>query len=109
MRGCTEGVEEPAMIFRQHRGRGSLGHVQAGATDELPRIGFLHVKDIRDVTVRIVECLSKNVRSPLCRRQPLEQNEYADCERIGAFGSHDLVRTGIDRFGQPGRCPGLPA
>jgi hypothetical protein len=56
------------MIFGEYRRSGALGQVQAGATDELPGVGFLDAKDTRDVTIGVVEGLPKNVRRAFCRR-----------------------------------------
>ena len=79
-----------------------LGHMLAGTGDELPRVGFLQSKDLRDVAVRVVEGLSKNVGGPFRGRQPLEQDAHRARQRIGAFGTYRLVGAGVDWFRQPG-------
>jgi hypothetical protein len=46
----------------------TIGHMLSGPAHELPRIGFLDSKDVRDVAVRVVERFSKDVRGSLCGR-----------------------------------------
>jgi hypothetical protein len=51
--------------------------VLSRAGDDLPRVGFFESQDIRDVTVGIVERLSKDEGGPLGGRQLFQQQQHS--------------------------------
>ena len=72
------------------------------ASHHLPRIGLFKPKDVRDLAIRVVERLSKDVRSPFRRRQPLQQHQNPQLQRLASFRSQSGVGARVHWFGQPG-------
>ena len=64
--GC-ERVEEPALLGRPDPCSATLSQAPSRARDELPRVRFLESEYAGDVVVRVLECLTKDVRGPLRR------------------------------------------
>lgn len=97
------------MVFGEHGRAGPVGEARARARDDLPGVRFLHVQNVRDVAVGVVERLSEYVRSSLGGRESAEQNECAERQRLRSFGTRGLVRAWIGRLGRPRRHHGLAA
>ena len=65
MPGCREERVEKTFVLGRTRGHPSaISDVLARASHHLPRVGHFEPEEVRDVAVRVVERLSKDVRSP---------------------------------------------
>ncbi len=73
------------------------------ASDHLPRVRLFNPKDVRDVTVRIVERLSKDVRRSFNGRQPFQQEPHPHLQRLPSFRSLSRIGFRVDWLWQP-RC-----
>jgi hypothetical protein len=99
---CGERVEETSLLGRTHGHPSAIRDVLARASHDLPRVGLFEPKDIRDVTVCIVERHSKDERSSLPGRQPLRQCQDPQLQRLASFHSRPRIGAGVDWFRQPG-------
>src|SRR5215471_11468436 len=103
--GCDEGLEETLVLGRT-RGRPSVARdVLPRARHDLPRVGLRKPKDVRDVAVRVVERLTKDVGSSFGGRQRLQKHPDATRQRLIPFRGHARVGAGVDWF----RLAGLDA
>src|SRR5262249_3047844 len=72
--GCgDEGVEKTSLLGRTRGPPSATSDVLPSATHYLPRVWFFKSEDLGYITVRIVERLSKDVRSSFRGRQPFQQ------------------------------------
>ena len=84
---CDERVEKTSLLGRTRGHPSAIGDVLTGASHYLPRVGLFKPKDARDVTVCIVERLSKDVRSSFRGRQLLKQYQDSQLQRLALFRS----------------------
>jgi hypothetical protein len=80
-----------------------------GASHQLPRVCLSKPKDVRDVTVCIVERLPKDVRGAFGARQPFQQQQNPTRQGLAPFRSQPGVGARIDRLRHPGSDARLPA
>jgi hypothetical protein len=69
----NEGVEKTSLFGRIRRHPAAIRNVLASARHQLPRVGLFKPKEVPDLTVWVVERLSKDVGGSFRGRQPLQQ------------------------------------
>jgi hypothetical protein len=100
--GCDERVEKTPVIGRTRGHPSDVRDVVPGSSHHLPRIGLFEPKEIRDITVWIVERFPKDVRGSFGGRQLFQQQENATRQCLTSFRFQPRVGAGVDWFGQPG-------
>ena len=98
----NESCEKTSLLSRIRGRSPTIGHMLAGAGHELPCVGFLESKSVRDVAVCVFERLSKDVRGSLRGRQLLQQYQDSQLQRLASFRSQARVGTRVDWFRPPG-------
>ena len=69
---ADEGVEKTFLLGRTRGHPSTAGNVPPRASHYLPRVYLFKPEDVRDITIRIVERLSKDVRGSFGGRQPFQ-------------------------------------
>src|SRR5215469_18108902 len=64
--GGDKGLEKAPLLARANRCAPAIGDVSMGAGDELADVRFLHLQDVCDLVVRIVECFAQNICGTFC-------------------------------------------
>ena len=99
---CDERVEKTSLLGRTRGHSSAIGDVLPGASHHLPRVGLFKPKDVRDITIWIVERLPKDVGSSFGGRQLFQQQQNPKRQCLASFRSQSRVGAGIDWFRQPG-------
>src|SRR5262245_14412464 len=97
-----ECAKETLLLDRTRGRRPVAGDVLTRAGHDLPSVRFCKPKDARDVTVCIVEGLTKDVRGSLGRRQLLQEHPYATGQCLILFRSHPGIVAQVHWFRLPG-------
>ena len=100
--GGDESLKKTSLLGRIRRHPSAIRDVLTSASHHLPRVGLFKPKDIRDVTICIVERLPKDVRGSFGGRQLFQQYQDAQRQCLAAFRSQPRVGARIDWFRQPG-------
>src|SRR5690606_14076345 len=101
VRGGGELVDEPPVLAGVDGDGVALGEPRSGAPCEQASVGLAEVEDLRDVTVGVPEGLAQDVDRALDGREPCEERESRDLDRLDALGARGRVRGRVDRFGDP--------
>jgi len=99
---CDESAEKTSLLGRSCGHRSAIGDALPGARHHLPRVGFFKPKDVRDITIWIVERLPEDVGSSFGGRQLFQQQQNPKRQCLASFRSQSRVGAGIDWFRQPG-------
>ena len=94
----NERVEKTSLLGRIRRHPAAIRDVLASASHHLPRVGGLKPKDVPDLTVWIVERLSKDVGGTLRRRQLLQQQQDSRLQTLASLRFRRRVGTRVDWF-----------
>lgn len=76
----------------------STGGSIDGQISAAENVRFLHLKNVGDLTIWIIERLSKNIRCSFCRTDFLKEHQDGELQRFAAFGTQSRVGAGVDRF-----------
>ena len=99
--GGDELIQEAALLGRIDLPAASLCDVLPRASNQLSRIGFAHLQDLSDLIVRIVEGLSKDVRSSLVGSKSFEQQQHGKLQRLTALRSQSWIGAGVHWLRKP--------
>jgi hypothetical protein len=56
-----------------------------GAGDELTDVCFLHLQDLRDLAVGVIECFAQNICGTFCGRESLKEQHDRKLQCFTAF------------------------
>ena len=96
-----ERIHEAALLHHVDSPPTSLCDVPPRAGNQLPRIGFAHLQDLSDLSVRIVEGFSKDIRGSFGGSEPFEQQQHRELERLTALRSHSWIGAGVHWLRKP--------
>ena len=99
--GCDKSFKKTSLLGRIRRHPSATSDVLPSTSHHLPCVGLFEPKDIRDVTIWIVECLPKDVRGSFGARQLFQQQPKPTRQCLATFRSQPGVGAGIDWFRQP--------
>lgn len=108
LRSFHESSQKPLPLSCADRRAAPVRDVFSSATDELAHVGLLQLKNLGNMTVCIVERLSKNIGCPFGRRELLKQQKNRELQGLATFGSEVGVVAG-DRVRKPGAHAGFMA
>src|SRR5438128_1493701 len=61
LRGSDKGVKKAPLLARTDGCASAIGDVFTRTGDELADVCFLHLQDVRDLTVGVIECFAQNI------------------------------------------------
>ena len=107
--GGEEGGEQVVALGAADDGSPLLGDVLARPARQLARVGLAHLKNFGDPLERIVERFVEYVRCALRGREPLQEQQHRERERLGVLGPERRVGGRVDGLRQPGSDIDLPS
>ena len=107
LRGVEECVAESLPFGGCDLRAPSVGEVQAGAGDQLPRVGLAHGEHVCDLPVGVVERLAEHVGGSLDGGKLLQEREHCAPERFGPLRGECGIGFGVDRLWEPRADVGL--
>ncbi len=99
--GSDQRLPEAALLNRFDSPATSLSDVLPRASNQLSRIGLAHIQDLADLTVRIAEGFSKDIRSSLGGSKSFEQQQHREHQRLTALRSQSWIGAGVHWFRKP--------
>ena len=93
-----EGLQQVLLLGWIRRVVPALGNVLTGSRDELARIHFFHLQDVRDLTVRVVESLTQNICRTFCGREFFKKDSNPKFECLASLRTQRGIALRIDKF-----------
>src|SRR4051812_9460696 len=96
-----ERLEKTSFLVRTHTLATSICNMLASPGHQLAGACFFQLQNVRDLSIRIVECFPKNIGGSLRRREFLEQQQDGEFQGLAAFCSQQRVGSRIYWFRKP--------
>ena len=101
LRRRNERIKEASLIGVADACSPSIRDMLVCAGDELTRVGLFDAENLRNLFIRVVESFAQHVGGAFRRREPFEQHEDRELQRLATLGAQCWIGAGIDRFGKP--------
>src|SRR5215469_8688447 len=100
-RRANKSFKKAPVLVRTDGRASTICDMFAGTRDDLAGVSFLHVQDLRDLAVRVIESFTQDVSRTFCGRESLEQEQDRKLQCLSAFRTYYRIAAHVDRFGKP--------
>src|SRR5689334_12970630 len=69
--------------------------------DKLADVCLLHLQNVCDLAVGVIERFTQNIRSTFCGREFLKEHLDRELQCFSALGTESGIAAGVHRFGKP--------
>ena len=99
--GTDKGIQKAPLLARTDGCTSAICDMFAGTGDELADVCFLHLQDVRDLVVGVIECFAQNICGAFCRREFLKEQKDRKLQCFTALRTYSGIDAGVHRFGKP--------